>query len=652
MISWISYTTATVSAAFQGVKSFSYSGESQESYASPARSKGGITDSTNFTISGSETPVGTTYNRGRTYTVSYHNRESLNEGGVGFTHYTRIHSRNSQNFTFVNHVVGLSTSSGTTPKQTVTQYTTTTSMRSWGGRQKRTTGTALGYSRLWTTAIENETVTTVRLAFSQVRSTFQSYITGPFVETFITLQGTTEFITWTDLVEDQIVVGHTIWEDSSGFAFFTRAQANQTITPEQLDDFNSDNTGCGPISQASWQTATRTTQSYSPYYIKLHAVQEGADGSLSDIPTLTKYGLFGVTWASHSDDWQETGRPTIPFTTNNTLVVGYKEKLPFTTTNQPEWWSEEYPDGDEQWHGNAIYKVNTLQSVLTSVTAVYGNVQFNRSYSTNFSSLYTSESIWTTHIGSVGASAGATNGTAYERRGPELLTDLGNPNVYMAIFNQGAAFGSPDLNFAQTTFSDYPLFLELNGAKITLNDLYYFGYPVVYAGLDAPFALPSFTAYAKPTLSEADDEGYTYSYYGAEQSDWTTVTVERIGASFSSSWVWNINSSSTTSDSGIANLQAKHQIPVGLGVYNLNDIVLGGAQFPHATMTISKKPGVFLMTTYNKSTSGTSSSIEKCYSVVTTEQAVGSTNLTVFRCIPFARGYGMRTQALWEIDPR
>jgi hypothetical protein len=656
MISWISYTTATVSADFQGIKSVSFSHSAYDRTSVGLTHKTITYDSYDY-ASVSSTPVGETHERASS------RYDGLNYGFTELPHrsstkWTRVYTKNS---TFFSYARGpeqpeLETSSGIAPKETVSQYTTTTSS-SPHGQRKMSTQTAAGGMLVWTTYIVNNSDTTVIMSYKEVTSTIESVYTEPYDETFLTLQTTTEFITWTDLLSHQVVVGHTIWEDSKGFAFFTHGDFKESLKVEELNSFDPNNSDWSPISKATWQTATRTTESYKPYYIKLGSVQVGQDGVPTNEIILTCYGQLGETWATDSNN-TAMGPEVVVNTIIKTLLDGYQEKFPFTTTNIPEGWGEDEYGGQNEWGGIPIYKCNTLESVKTSDTvANYLGIQQNYSYLETFSSKtsgsFPNDTVFSFDGETRSAKEGKTEGEAYIRRNAELTSLIYYPKIFLPDF-YSENFGAPNLNFSKSTFSASPLFLELVGHDITINDLFGFGYPAVYNGswnkLDVPFALPSFTAYAKPTQSGADEQGYTYySGYESEQSDWTTVTVNREGASFSSSWVWNIDSTRKSSNSGTAMLQARHEIPTDIRLYPIHGFVLGGAQFPHATMTIFDLPKAFLMTTYNNNSSGTLSSIEKGYSVITTEQSVGNANLTVFSCLSFVMGHGMMIQPLWDI---
>ena len=696
MISWISYTTATVSADFQGIKTNSFSERTYSKYIfnvtrayyQPMQGQPDPATSTMLTlesfsyVSGSATPISTIFYRSHSDTRI--SNKSINNGGQhGTTINNTIRSKNSITYSEKRdgmYPVPVSfTYSGSEidPKETVSQYTTTTSS-SPHGQRKMSTQTAAGGMLVWTTYIVDNSDTTVIMSYKEVTSTVESVYTEPYDETFLTLQTTTEFITWTDLLSHQVVVGHTIWEDSKGFAFFTHGDFKESLKVEELNSFDPNNSDWSPISEATWQTATRTTESYKPYYIKLGSVQVGQDGVSTNEIILTCYGQLGETWATDSNN-NAIGQEVVVNTIVKTLLDGYQEKFPFTTTNIPEGWGEDEYGGQNEWGGIPIHKCNTLESVKTSDTvANYLGIQQNYSYlntvNDSFTSIETSGNTgieiqpmggeipfwgggaegvtYSSEYINEGRSEGKTEGEAYIRRDAELTSFIYYPKIFLPDF-YSENFGAPNLNFSKSTFSASPLFLELVGNDITINDLFGFGYPAVYNGswnkLDVPFALPSFTAYAKPTQSGADEQGYTYSGYESEQSDWTTVTVNREGASFSSSWVWNIDSIRKSSNSGTAMLQARHEIPTDIRLYPIHGFVLGGAQFPHATMTIFDHPKAFLMTTYNNNSSGTLSSIEKGYSVITTEQSVGNANLTVFSCLSFVMGHGMMIQPLWDI---
>jgi hypothetical protein len=549
--------------------------------------------------------------------------------------------------------------SGIDPKETVSQYTTTTSSSPYGQQKRITQTEKVLQTEVWTTYLINNSDTTVIMSYKEITSTVQSVNTEPYYETFLTLQSTEEFITWTDLDSYQVVVGHTIWEDSKGFAFFTHGDFEESLKVEELGFFDPNNADWSPISKATWQTATRTTEWCKPYYVKLGSVMADKDGVASQEITLTSYGLFGAAWATDSNNTAE-GPELVVNTIIKTLLDGYQEKFPFTTINTPEGWGEDEYGGQNEWGGIPIYKCNTLESVKTSDTvANYLGIQQNYSYLNTVNDSFISIEIGAKGVTesseyiNEGRREGRTEGEAYIRSNAKLTSYIYYPTVFLPDF-YSEIFGAPNLNFSKSTFSACPLFLELAGHDITINDLFGFGYPAVYHGswnkLDVPFALPSFTAYAKPTQSGADEQGYTYSGYESEQSDWTTVTVKREGASFSSSWVWNINSTKRGFNSGMAMLQARHEIPTDIRPYPIHEFVLGGAQFPHATMTIFDVPKAFLLTTYNNNSSGTLSIIEKGYSVVTTEQSVGGADLTVFSCLSFVVGHGMMIQPLWDIS--
>ena len=654
MISWISYTTATVSADFQGTDSFSFQKETTETFSALR-----YRDHTMRTETGSGDLYSSQY--GRTQKVSRSNvfAHTL----LSDTLETRI-SKGSE-YTSKNSVfrfgqttrpegVYAYSTSYTLPKETVSQYTTTTSARvnrDLPGR--RTTTIVEQYSYVWDTVIENETLTTIRPTVKLVNSTAATQEnTAGITETFQTLLTTLEFITWNGSSENQIVVGHTIWMDSSGFAFFTRAQANTTIAFEALSPYDSDNLDWGAISEASWQTATCTTEFFSPHYVALIAVSVDA-GGLANAPEITQYDLLAESWVG------DTYYLSIAQTFNTIIEEDYRKVFPFTTNPIGS------DENGEQRIG-AVYQANSLISVLTSTKVGVHSWGYNIASTHTFttteglvewpgvsSKSYVGRSdLLINYISRKETRQSMISGTNYIRSKPVLNSfRVPHAHICFATLNR-EGFGPPDLDFAQSTYLSYPGFLTLDNAKITLNDLSNFKPPSVYGGLDAILALPSFTAYAKPSWSAVDEEGYSYSGYASEQSDWTTATVDRVGASFSSSWVWNINSSSTSSSSGSAKLSTDHSIPVAHYWENLGfGRVLGGAQYPHATMTIKKMPGIYLMTTYDHSTSGTSSSIEKCFSVVTTEESVGNTSLTIFNGLAFITGYGLETHLVWDIEP-
>jgi hypothetical protein len=594
MISWISYTTATVSATFQGT---STSGWTQSDSGTT-----GYLSLPQYTVSRLVTPTLTIESRGDDNRWWRTSREKNFETQSGY---------GAGPFGAWPPVI-------TDPKSTVNQLTTALSDAPTRAI-KQTTKTGENFVLNWASTVVNG-VSSVTPTYERVETTIPWTYAHTFFDTILTLKETPEFVTWTGLTVDQIVVGHTIYEDSRGFAFFTYGTLNDVITPSEMEGFSSDNSGWSPISTISWRTATRTTSSQTHYYIKLHSFESKED-VVPIIPTRTRYGVFRMDWAGGEG-------PVIPFTTINISLSDYGQSLPFTTA------AYEY--------GEVMYKFNTLESVVTSKTEVY-----TMGTQTNASSSYSR--VINNH-NSV-SYYGKTSGEAYQRMTPELSI-LGAHGVEFYAARAGLGFGRPDLDFRQTTFSTYPLFLELTGHELTLNDIA-IEYPAVYRDgrgshwpfyvgqrLDVPFALPSFTAHKKPES-------------GGEQSNWTTVTVERVGAAFSSSWVWNINSSRTSSSSGRAGLQTKNAMTTAVeaAAYNDGSIVLGGAQFPHATMTRLNMPNVLLMTTYNSANSGTLSSMEKNYSAATTAQLDGGPTLTIFKAISFVRGYGMITYPLWELEP-
>ena len=596
MISWISYTTATVSATFQGM-SFSrwtisdsgFPGNNTYTFTLPS-----------YTITKLVNPTLTIKSNGKNSrwvsTGREKNFETRYDGDRDFPTQTII----------------------TDPESTVGQLTTYLSDAPTQSR-KTTTKTGEGQVLNWVTTVVNG-LSSVISRYESVATTLEETYDHTFFDTILALKETVGFVTWTGLSVDQIVVGHTIYEDSRGFAFFTYGTLNEVITPSEMEGFSSDNSGWSPISTISWRTATRTTSSQTHYYIKLHSFESKKDVA-PIIPTRTRYGVFRMDWAG-------AGQALTPFATHTAFLSDYGQNLPFSTVTYE--------------YGEVIYKFNTLERVVTSTTEVYSmGIQTNTSYSgSNINAiidgliLVFDEMSMTSH--------GKTSGEVYQRMTPELKILRAQAGVVFYAARAALGFGRPDLDFSQSTFSTYPLFLELTGHELTLNDID-IEYPAVYGDLndyfmqrlDVPFALPSFTAHAKPESGE-------------ERSEWTTVTVERVGASFSSSWVWNVNSSSTRSSSGKAGFQTKNAMTTGVQrVFVGNEaIVLGGAQFPHATVTSINNPNVLLMTTYNSANSGTLSSMKKDYSAATTAQLDGDPTLTIFRSMPFVMGYGMLTYDL------
>lgn len=594
------------------------------------------------------------------------------------------------------------------PAITVIQQTTTTRTRSPVVRATTAQGTA--QTLVWSTTTspsyyddeEDKTypstsyvwqrITTVN---STLRSTFtvaatstlvtnrneppDTIVIGPASRTSTaTTLRTSSFITWTDLEADQITVANTIWEDPKGFAYFTYGSLpSEDITPDDLDDRDANNGAWSPISQLFASTATRITQSQEFYRIRLSAVE----GNLSDtfsVKTITRYfspNNWQLEWAGQPDD--AGYRPTSSTTHSRVkIMVQNLDNFPFTTTNQPQ--AEDNGDGEyetEEWPGYLIRKFNTLISVPTSATGVdyspvvnylettsYDRSEETESYSGGTRNVTTRTQISRTNSGGttntytevLGAQSGATNErsiTSYIRVTAGLTVDFANPVLVFPRFAPPAAFGSPNLNFSRSTFTQINCFLELQGAQITLNrglpdtPLVYKGFG---GGVSVPVPLPTFTANAMPTTTISyEDEGFSESYYDQDTKKWTSATVSRQGENFSSTWAWQVNSSSTTSSSAKAQLVEKHPVPTD--IVELNWRTQGGAVFPHASFTIINSPNVILITTYDASNSGTSSKFENAYSENTTKSYVGNATLTISSYISSLKGRGFRTVNLHNL---
>ena len=651
MISWISYTTATVSADFQGAQRLSGSRKFV------------------YKRSGSVTSTGSnSFRFDRTYSF-----------GAIWTKNSAIPDDPDYEVIIL-------------PKATVTQTTTTTITAAPANRfttvQKRIDTTAWSASTYeGGSDTENNSTYPSGIDFfitgTKLDSIVASQYTVPVTRT-VTINrispdatdlNTLEFVTWTDLENEQVVVGHTIWENPAGFAYISHGDPLDVITPNQISSREPQNSGWEPITKAVWQTTTRITEFYKPYYIKLDSVKIGWDDTFP-FPVVTNYGAH-IIWAGEINEFFQIPTSTIEHSTIKTLVEGLGKSFPFTTTNQPPGWGQG-EDGSYEWPGFVIKKMNTLVGVITSVTQNYDDIgiHVNRSLQTDNKTTFSDSDFPNFITEAEGATGGLVEGTRYLRFHNKLTIARNEPVVVSPAFAQPAAFGSPDLNFSQSQFTSAPLFLELQGAQITLNDLSFTLHsdiglldniisspiPVAYRGqgkLDVPFPIPSFTAYAKPTTAYTDEQGLSYTAYGEEESAWTTASVAREGASFSSSWSWNVNSTSVTSSSGTAKLVTKHQVVTDIspGAARLSNqagaapYVLGGAGFPHATFTISNMPNVLLMTTYDKSTSGTSSRLENAYSEVTTKIFQGNATLTISSWISSVRGHGFQILPFWDLNP-
>jgi hypothetical protein len=661
MTSWISYTTTNVSATFQGEAGGSFS-SNQAIYF-----KGSIASTSSMGGTGNRTLL---FLGNGTATRN----STIRKDGVTIT----------------------------APKQSVTQALTKTTT---GVANKITTMQGNGFAQPWTFSTyesysdEDQSTTYPSgtrffRTTSNINSTVRSQYTVPVTRTFTTnintppdittltfgtstITSTTvnvvEFITWTDLDNDQIVIGHTIWQNPAGIAYISYGDFPELVTPNQIiSSRDSENSNWEPITNAVWETATQITESYRPLYIQLSATEEPREE--------TNYGVlfpfFDFTWSVKSEEADPFGGPgpsIITYSTIKTVVEGFGKLFPFTTSNKPPWWEDEEQGGE--WPGYGIRKINTLVGVRTS--RIGGDPY---TYRTLISSTYYTASRqdgdWRTE--ETYEQGGTTVGEGYSRSQHGIVLTGNEQIVVGPFFGPPVAFGSPDLNFSQSQFTETPLFLELEGAQITLVDLSesYFATglmgngiignaPGVYRGergqaqLNVPLPIPSFTTYVKPFTVGTDEDGFTYSEILNESSDWTTASITRQGASFSSSWSWNINSTSTASTSGTAKLIAKHMVgtDIKIAANRLSNAagnaphVMGGQAFPHRSFTISNRPNVLLLTTYDKSASGTLSRFENAYSEFTTKTFVGDDTLTISSWVSSMIGNGFKTLLFWEIDP-
>jgi hypothetical protein len=599
MTSWISFTTASVSNTFQGIsrrtesQMYQYSDGQNDTYYGEV----------NRTLSGDIT-----------------------------------YTKNSVIYNY-NDVLQVSTLS----KITVTQLTTTSTATTKSILVTASISSRTSFYTTGSTTIEknNQTVSTFTLSYYTVNTTrlINKTVSSSYNETFLSSKETLEFITWTDLVMDQVVIENTIYENHMGLSFFTAGAPIGEIKYSDLEEFNSKNSGWSAITTAEISTAYRTTASYIPYYIELQTVSSTQQGAV----TQTIYSFNGYKF-ENSGEYGELGYFQKAISTITKALVGIPNRFPFSTSSQPENWSPE-DAGETQWGGNKIYEAARLVSVLTSYSEIA--YVFN-CYEKTTSSQRTVTRRYDSAQYTVSEAGGTTvSGKYYSKLKNEL--SIKNENwrrggINVPYFYQNA-FASPDLDFSQTSFNESPMYLELEGAEITLNDLTpssYPFYPQAFYGISVPFPYPSFSAYAKPFSVITVEEGDNQTSYSPITSEWTTVKVSRVGRDFSSSWTWNLNETSKQSASGTAKLVAKDPISTNLaGGFILGAQPWGGANFPHQTFTIFRIPWMIGKTIYNQSGSSTQSAEEMDYSMVTSLTSLADSNITISSYISQIKGCGI-----------
>jgi hypothetical protein len=644
MISWISYTTAKVSNSHQGIDQRMGSTEQVEGNV-PTNCETFLTTGGNggaiFLVPIQVTTCQSTTTSSSAYDIRDRFGRTDEAGG-------RIqHIKNS---TIINGVAI------TAAKKKVTQMTTTLStIQGGGGGTRTTTQGTTNFSRYWTTkTLETNSSNSKSILF------FESFRTGTQIQgtriidltrttIVLTSKETIEFITYTDLPENQTVVEHTIYEDSRGLSFFSVSAEQNLINANEIEIYNSANTGWDAVTAATLSTATRITEFYKPVYIEISF--SDAETFMTPVgvnwqnspQTITQYGLFSFSYKEVSELRNERS-PLAPFSTIKTQLVS--DAFPFTTTGIPEDW-DELENGE---YGIPIYSVNELEPVVTSRTQasfLFQQIEYNTSTFRTLDAFF--------NIGP--RTRSETNGRTL--KGPWYQIEKNSigfrissqtiaPNVYFPFFYDG--YGSPDLSFTKSTFSETPLFLNLQGAEITINDfprsLARVG---VYRGvgafniISAPFAIPSFTAYAKPIESFTDEDGYTYTALETIVTKWTSVTINRTGKTFASSWKWNQNETEASSSSGTAELVEEIQIPTHAFGFNPELFnIRGGANFPHRSFTVQKIPQILHKTIYDGTSSSTESTKDLNYSVFTTVTRSGDEKITISSYLPQIKGGGVR----------
>jgi hypothetical protein len=643
MISWVSYTTAKVSNTFQG---------SVQGSAKAASSRTVLTNCQTFTTSiititspsGNTTFMGGgTVTECETGTSSNSNSNTFNRFGTTNGNAIVQVNKNSTIFQYVTQDIygntGTSSSIETSPKQKITQFTTSTKSIT---ANVITTSQGTRWSFPWTTQ-------TIGTNSSQTKS-FTFFITGKTAnsviqvqsnttreQTFLTSKETIEFVTYTDLPEDQVVVAHTIYEDSKGFYFYSAGALIDKINYTEQEEYNSGNTGWSAVTAGSVSSATRITVSYSPIYVELPTA-ETISGFSQPLITTTIYDLFNFAYQKTTDEFGETEISQVPFSTVKTVVQS--NVFPFITSNAPEGWDS--IEGGE--YGRIIYNFGVLESVETSKTQI-----IYPSYQSSFDN--SGSSVFFNNDGEPSATFITANGYTRAGKWYEISNNKLNIKQPQNIFHAFPlfftnCFGEADLFFSKTSYAETPLFLKLDVAQITLNDL---PESLINLGvfrdsfkkLETPFAFPSFTAYAKPTILYTEDSE-SFTVYDTEESKWTSVTVSRTGRTFSSFWEWKINSTLQSSSSGTAKLVEEIQIPTYVGFYDHAFAnIRGGANFPHRSFTIQKTPYIVHKTIYDATESSTQSEAQLPFSVATTVTSFGNDKITISSYLPLIKGAGI-----------
>lgn len=154
-------------------------------------------------------------------------------------------------------------------------------------------------------------------------------------------------------------------------------------------------------------------------------------------------------------------------------------------------------------------------------------------------------------------------------------------------------------------------------------------------GIQSPAFLPTWTGYAKPKLSGADEGGHSFTYFDEDTAAWTTASISRRGAELSSSWSWGTSTSSATGR--IIFNGPKQQFEPYLNVRS----VLGGRVHPHSTATRIVGPGITRYQTFDSASAGqTSTTRIDNWSEATWETFQVNSTITLSQHIPWITGIG------------
>ncbi len=242
-------------------------------------------------------------------------------------------------------------------------------------------------------------------------------------------------------------------------------------------------------------------------------------------------------------------------------------------------------------------------------------------------------------FGSTGSTRnGGTFGVFYKTFPNILIKNYEEPKrIVLKQFLNEIRAASPDLDFdTAASNTDAPLMLIGNGNKHTFRIYDDYEAPLVIPDCLVPIPYPSFS-----TIISQATHGYLM-----HPTKWSSITLERIGANFSSTWrsIKEINSSGTTftTESGICNISTANNMPFYDDFRAGGNDTIGGYMQPNKSVTFINVPSAAFITVGNDSQTNSLFTINTTYGT----DKKPAQSLSVISFSPVARGYGYEVASL------